>query len=341
MSRDPELQRLLDESAIRDVLSRYGRGIDRMDHEALLSMFWPGAMDEHGVYDGPIEGYVEWLRAYHRPDESWMHHNTTQRIEIDGDEAWTETYCIATNRVPASDGKPAVDRTVRIRYCDRFERRGEEWRIAHRKVVYSPSTVSTAFEDWQFGPTHLLESRTKRIRRTGAAAPERRRRSPPLPEPFPLTVAHVFDAVTARLEIEKTLCRYAWAWDFEFARGIGACFTEDVVGDFGVNVATASGSLRGDAVRVRGRDEMVAELERRRRGNFAEDERSLHRITNIWLRERVGDGVRVTSYCTFDVKKAGQHEWERRSAGYYDDDFAPVGDEWLIARRTWRFGASL
>ena len=115
VSRDPELQRLLDESAIRDVLSRYGRGIDRMDHEALLSMFWPGAMDEHGVYDGPIEGYVEWLRANHRPDESWMHHNTTQRIEIDGDEAWTETYCIATNRVPASDGRPAVDRTVRIR----------------------------------------------------------------------------------------------------------------------------------------------------------------------------------------------------------------------------------
>ena len=106
MSRDPELQRLLDESAIRDVLSRYGRGIDRMDHEALLSMFRPGAMDEHGVYDGPIEGYVEWLRANHRPDESWMHHNTTQGIEIDGDEAWTETYCIATNRVPASDGKP-------------------------------------------------------------------------------------------------------------------------------------------------------------------------------------------------------------------------------------------
>ena len=48
----------------------------------------------------------------------------------------------------------------------------------------------------------------------------------------------------------------------------------------------------------------------------------------------------MTSYCTFDVK-AGQHEWERRSAGYYDDDFVPVGDEWLIARRTWRFGASL
>ena len=40
------------------------------------------------------------------PTSSWMHHNTTQRIEIDGDEAWTETYCIATNRVPASDGKP-------------------------------------------------------------------------------------------------------------------------------------------------------------------------------------------------------------------------------------------
>ncbi len=161
LPRDPEIQRLLDESAIRNVLARYGRGIDRMDHEVLLSMFWPGAMDEHGVYDGPIEGYVEWLKSNHRPDESWMHHNTTQRIEIEGDKAWTETYCIATNRIPATGGNPPVERTVRVRYCDRFERRNGEWRIAHRKVVYSPSTIDHDFEDWEFAPTQLRESRDR------------------------------------------------------------------------------------------------------------------------------------------------------------------------------------
>jgi hypothetical protein len=161
MARDPELQRLLDESAIRDVLSRYGRGVDRNDHEVLLSMFWPGAIDEHGVYNGTIEEYVDWLKANHTPDESWMHHNTTQRIEIDGDQAFTETYCIATNRIPARNGEPPVDRIVRIRYCDRFEKRGEEWRIAHRKVVYSPSVVDRAWADWDFGPERLLERRDK------------------------------------------------------------------------------------------------------------------------------------------------------------------------------------
>ena len=159
--RDPEIQYLLDEAAIRRVLNKYGRGIDRMDHEYLLSMFWPGAMDEQGIYNGPIEGYVEWLRQTHRPDDSWMHHNTTQRIEIEGDQAFTETYCLATNRLPAGNGTPALDRVLRIRYCDRFEKRDGEWRIAHRKVVYSPSTLTPDFVDWAFTGEHLTERRDR------------------------------------------------------------------------------------------------------------------------------------------------------------------------------------
>jgi hypothetical protein len=50
---------------------------------------------------------------------------------------------------------------VRVRYCDRFEKRGDEWRIAHRKVVYSPSVIHEAFIDWEFDDDHLLESRDK------------------------------------------------------------------------------------------------------------------------------------------------------------------------------------
>ena len=132
-----------------------------MDQDVLLSMFWPGAIDEHGVYTGSIEGYVEWLKENHRPEDSWMHHNTTQRIEVEGDQAWTETYCIATNRTAARDGNPAVDRVVRVRYCDRFEKRGGEWRIAHRKVVYSPSVIDEGFVDLEFSPEQLLESRDR------------------------------------------------------------------------------------------------------------------------------------------------------------------------------------
>jgi SnoaL-like domain len=132
-----------------------------MDHDVLLSMFWPEAIDEHGVYNGPIEGFVEWLRSTHQADESWMHHNTTQTIEIDGDQAWTETYCLAMNRIPPRDGSPAVDRTVRVRYCDRLERRDGEWRIAHRRVVYSPSAIDDHVHDWEFSPNHLRETRDR------------------------------------------------------------------------------------------------------------------------------------------------------------------------------------
>jgi hypothetical protein len=160
MNRDPELQRLLDEAEIRRILARYPRAYDRLDFELLLSMFWPGALDEHGAYQGPIEGYVEWVRANARRDQSYMHHNTSQLIEIEGDQAWTETYCLGIGRHQNDEGQLA-DRTVRVRYCDRFERRGSEWRIAHRKVVYSESTIESPVVSADFGPHHTRETRDR------------------------------------------------------------------------------------------------------------------------------------------------------------------------------------
>ena len=40
--------RLGDDQAIRDVLARYWRGIDRQDPELVLGTYHPGAYDDHG-----------------------------------------------------------------------------------------------------------------------------------------------------------------------------------------------------------------------------------------------------------------------------------------------------
>ena len=45
IDRDPELQRPLDESAIRNLLDKYPRALDRQDPELLASLFHPGAQD--------------------------------------------------------------------------------------------------------------------------------------------------------------------------------------------------------------------------------------------------------------------------------------------------------
>lgn len=141
-------------------------------------------------------------------------------------------------------------------------------------------------------------------------------------------------------EIQQTLHRYAWCWDFEFARGIGDCFTEDVVGDFG-NIHVSAPGLNDagdvpDELVTHGRDEMVIELERRRM-RFA-DELNMHVVTNTHITTVSVDEVRVTSYCQFYVKQTGAENWDRRTGGYYDDIFVPVDDRWLIKRRCWMFG---
>jgi SnoaL-like protein len=134
--------------------------------------------------------------------------------------------------------------------------------------------------------------------------------------------------IAARFEISQTLYRYSWSFDFAFAEGIGACFTDDVVGDFGLSTTY-------------GLQEMVAELKRRRTENYGSDEFTMHVNTNTLFSELTDDHGAATTYCLFLVKQTGARDWERRSTGYYDDQFARIDGQWLIKRRQWMFGTRL
>jgi ketosteroid isomerase-like protein len=148
-SRDPELQRLLDEAAIARLLALYPRALDRKDHALLASLFHPGAIDEHGVYNGSASGFVDFMREVSKPGVHWTHHNGTQIIEIEGDVAHAETYCIALCR-QGPRGTEGFDKQIflRLRYLDRVEKRDGQWKIAHRRVVYSPCHVSDVSQDY-------------------------------------------------------------------------------------------------------------------------------------------------------------------------------------------------
>jgi ketosteroid isomerase-like protein len=151
--RDPELQRLIDESAIRKLLALYPRALDRKDHKLLASLFHPDAIDDHGHYNGPASGFVDWIAAA-KSDVHWMHNNGTQIIEVDGDVAQCETYCYALCREPTDATKEIF---LRVRYLDRVEKRSGEWRIAHRRVVFSPCHVIQTVEQFPLTPECLTE----------------------------------------------------------------------------------------------------------------------------------------------------------------------------------------
>ena len=127
-----KVQKLDDEAAIRDVLRRYARGLDRHDVALESSAFWPDAQVNYGFFSGSRDAFVEWGNATHAANYArHEHHITNQSVEIQGDKAEVESYVIFFLR-----GKD--EQTTYIggaRYIDRMERRHGQWRIAVREFL--------------------------------------------------------------------------------------------------------------------------------------------------------------------------------------------------------------
>lgn len=125
------LRELGDREAIRDCMFRYCRGIDRGDMAALHSAYWPDAQDRHGAYHGPVEGFFQAAAAIFATDARNVHQVSNILIQfLSPGRAAVETYFNALQR---ADGRQWH---LAGRYCDLFEQRGGEWRVAERTVVY-------------------------------------------------------------------------------------------------------------------------------------------------------------------------------------------------------------
>lgn len=132
---DAAVQELLDREAIRDCLYRYCRGIDRADEAALRSAYWPDATDRHGPYSGSAQGFIAWAMKALEASERNVHVIGNILIELKGSVAAVESYFTALQRMPDKSGRMA-ETFLAGRYVDRFEKRGGEWRVAARTVVY-------------------------------------------------------------------------------------------------------------------------------------------------------------------------------------------------------------
>lgn len=128
------LKDLQDRDAIRHVLERYCRGIDRLDAELVNSVYWDEATDDHGLYKGPGKDFaavvIPLLRERYR---ATMHTLGQSLIELAGTRAKAETYFIAYHCVKDED-RESIE-TSAGRYVDVFEERTGEWRIADRVIV--------------------------------------------------------------------------------------------------------------------------------------------------------------------------------------------------------------
>jgi hypothetical protein len=141
------LQSLLDKQAITEVLYRFCRGVDRNDEELMLSCYHPGARDSHGIFDGPGDEYVVYLRPVLQSFDSIQHVIGNVLIELDGDLAWSESYVTAYHVQRDEAGTP-TQLIVSGRYVDRFERRDDDWRIVDRQFLADWSRVDVGIQEW-------------------------------------------------------------------------------------------------------------------------------------------------------------------------------------------------
>lgn len=159
---------LADRQAISDVLMTYSRGIDRLDRDLLLSVYHEDAIDDHGVFVGSREEFVDWAFAMHTATHlSHQHCIFNFTCDLDGDVAHTEAYYmfVGMNR----QGTPLA--MSGGRYIDRMEKRGGRWAIAARVCVrdWAPlEKIPQSLDPAVMTVVKDLDEQTMKLMRTGA-----------------------------------------------------------------------------------------------------------------------------------------------------------------------------
>lgn len=126
------LQELADRSAIREVLVRYFRGVDKRDYELIKSCYTSDCYNEyaHGFKETGTEKVIKMISGVEH-FRATMHFMGNQFIEVNGDTAKSETYCIAHHLTPLND-REERDMVQGLRYVDQLVRVNGGWKIKHR-----------------------------------------------------------------------------------------------------------------------------------------------------------------------------------------------------------------
>jgi len=124
---------LADREAIRELAVRYARAVDRRDWALARTLFRDDA-----VLVGPrfelagVEAILRGLATVERY-RATFHAVLNQLVDLAGDAASGETYCLA-NHFFERDGR-AWRLDWGIRYQDRYRRAGDAWRFSRRELI--------------------------------------------------------------------------------------------------------------------------------------------------------------------------------------------------------------
>lgn len=130
------LRELADKQAIRELVYTYCRAVDRLDVPLGHSIWHEDGYADYGpsYYQGVGRGVIDTICQHHLGMLSHSHQVANVLIELDGDDAGSESYVTQSGHMER-DGK-----TYHIgtwgRYLDRWQRRDGKWGLLHRVVVF-------------------------------------------------------------------------------------------------------------------------------------------------------------------------------------------------------------
>jgi len=135
MSGDERLQRLVDESDLRDLLHRYAAGLDQRDWELWRAVFTDEVVMDMTDYQPeppprPVaaDRVVGEMRVLFAGFDATQHFIATERYELAGDTAVVTAHMRAEHWVTSGQGGDRY--TMYGTYTDRCVRTPDGWRIA-------------------------------------------------------------------------------------------------------------------------------------------------------------------------------------------------------------------
>jgi hypothetical protein len=130
-----ELERRLgaleDRKEILDCITRYGRGLDRLDANLIRSAFHSDGIDDHGAFVGTVDEFVPWAIECESAFKLTHHGISSHSCEVDGHLAHCESY---VHFFVAFEEKPTIGAGAG-RYIDKLEKRDGRWAITIRRFV--------------------------------------------------------------------------------------------------------------------------------------------------------------------------------------------------------------
>ena len=326
--RRVERDALVAKQACLDTLMRYARGVDRCAPELVRSAYHADAYDDHGGYQGDLDGFIDWLKPTVMDAFSCtMHKLGNLLIEIDGRCAFAETYAVAHHVSARTDerGKPgaegATDRVMGVRYLDRLEDRGEGWKIAHRQLSFEWERALEIGSQREY-PGFLRGQRDGRDPVLQGSPTSARTRA---------AVPAAYAAVSDRAAIYQQLVRYCRGVDRRDLELVRSTYHPDAFDDHG----TYKGDVEGFLLFVK--NEVHARFRT-----------TMHKLGQCLI-EVEGDVARVESYaiCHHVMAEsdpaggesgAGESDVADMVMGMrYVDRFERRAGEWRIARRELRW----